>query len=118
MANNTVLIKGPMHPDMFDGETPMMIAVPVEEAGEVYTVAFDAVLLIEETFCYDVMATSREEAEAVAENLLGNEGEEFDSVELTTCRLCTPDELKRINVDELARNYLERVQNNNMEQAA
>ena len=60
----TVWIKGPMHPDLFDGETPVMQQVPVASLGKVFIVTVEYTRSDEEE--YTVMALDEDDARTAA----------------------------------------------------
>lgn len=53
-----VCLKGPLHPDLFGGETPTTLKVPMEFA----TKAYACEVRIEPLDRYEIAATSRDEA--------------------------------------------------------
>lgn len=66
MEQQEVIVKGPMHPDLFGGETPTTVRMPVSLALRVFRV--DVQLVSEETV--EVVARDTEEAMAIAERLV------------------------------------------------
>lgn len=61
--SETILIEGPMHPDMFDGETPVMTPVKVDKLPILYAV--DVTVNLDET--YIICAADNGEAEYLGE---------------------------------------------------
>ncbi len=71
MTAQTIFIEGPMHPDLFDGETPIMMAVPIDEACDVFSVGVEYSITDEE-YC-TVLAANEKEASDIATELFHSE---------------------------------------------
>lgn len=85
-----VLVPGPLHPDLFNGTTPIMMRLPAQEALKVYEVHVS----VSKQESLDVVASSPEEADAIALRMVEMD-QDFDAeVEATWCRQLerTPDE--------------------------
>lgn len=78
----TIMVPGPLHPDLFGGETPIMTAVK----GRTFLI--HASWVTRDDAHYTVVAKDEEQAEEIAEQLVEREANgtsceiEFDTVEL------------------------------------
>lgn len=73
-------VPGPLHPDLFGGETPLM--VPLQEVPRVYGVEVGFTVTTRESVRLDVAATSEEEAARLAleqaEDQAAEDEDDFD----------------------------------------
>lgn len=87
----TIIIEGPLHPDLFGGETPIMTAVPVEEAGRFFRVHVEYMAPADEILM--VVALDANDAEKVARAIMKDEygsEVEIEDVEVTEAPNETP----------------------------
>ncbi len=100
-ASNKVWVDGPLHPDLFDGDTPMRKMVDLDEFGlRVYKVECTYYTPEEET--HFVVARDASCAEDIAWDKIDEEHTSMDNAEVTELSLddrCTPWTPGRIKID-------------------
>jgi hypothetical protein len=100
-APKMVYIKGPMHPDLFDGETPIMLAIPVSEAGKVFEVEITYTVSGGETTT--VMAVDGDDAKTAAAEWFADEFPCSHEIDYMTVR-----ELDEKPTDDMVQEFIER----------
>lgn len=78
MSTQHLFVPGPLYPDLFDGETPILL--PVDKPPKVYRVAVTYSVIERNTRLITVAANSEKEAvrQAIAEAEKAGDDEEFD----------------------------------------
>lgn len=100
MEQQMIAVPGPLHPDLFGGETPITVMTPVEQAIHVYT----ATVAAHKKARFDVTASSEDEAYRIAEAMVERDCDLDFEVE---CEHVTKD---RDATDDEIRDYLDRKQ--------
>jgi len=97
LSKQQVFVPGPLHPDLFGGETPMTISVPLREALALYRVE----IAITKTDSYEVVAASAAQAIAIVTRW-AEQDECFDTdIEASDIR-----KLERSPTDDEIQDYL------------
>lgn len=85
--HNTTFVPGPLHPDLFDGETPMLLPMPVQPGCYEVEVCWTVTRV--ECAVYRIHAESETEAAERAlrhATALNDDGEEFEVTNIQESR--------------------------------
>ena len=80
MMDEYLFIEGPMHPDLFDGESPIMIKVPVKESCRVYCIDIEYQTTSSES--YHAIGKDEDEAAEIACEQFTKEYSLHDDIEI------------------------------------